>query len=201
VSLAPPDLGEGTTSADSSLLRQVCAGDDGAAAKLYDRYASRIRDLVHENLSRAVAARVDDDDIVQSVFRRFFSAMSQGRYTLPSCQELWHLLVVITLNRLRSEEQFQRALKRDVGRTSTTEDPACAPRCREDPEGLNGFLTVAVREVLQRLPGRCEEVVRLRMDGYEIREIAVRLHCSRRTVERLLQEARTALRRDLDLEV
>jgi RNA polymerase sigma-70 factor (ECF subfamily) len=168
---------------------------------LYRRYASRIRDLVHQHLSRAVAARVDDEDIVQSVFRRFFLAMSRGRYAIPSCRELWNLLVTITLNRLHTEEEFQRALKRDVGLTVSTESPSVEPPCPDDPDGLKAFLTVAVRDILERLPERCAKVVQLRLDGYEVREIATLIPCSRRTVERLLQEARSALGQDLDLGV
>ena len=54
-----------------------------------------------------------------SVFRRFFQATRRDDYVAPGGEDLWDLLLVITLNRVRSEQAFQRAAKRDVRRTST----------------------------------------------------------------------------------
>src|SRR5688500_6266680 len=99
---------------DGSLLRRFRTGNTRAAEQLYRRYSDRLRALVRTNLSHGLSRRLDADDIVQSVFRRFFEAARQGRYMLPSGEELWDLLLVITLNRLRSEEQFHRAGKRDI---------------------------------------------------------------------------------------
>src|SRR5215471_16211688 len=93
---------------DGSLLRRFRTGNPGAAEQLYQRYSDRVRTLVRTNVSRALSRRLDADDIVQSVFRRFFEAARQGRYLLPAGEELWNLLMVIILNRLRSEEQFHR---------------------------------------------------------------------------------------------
>ena len=62
------------------------------------------------------------------------------------------------------------------------------------------MLGLAVDEALQRLPDHFREVVRLRMDGYEVAEIAGHTARSKRTVERMLQEARTRLQSLLHLE-
>src|SRR5262249_8606776 len=99
---------------DGSLLRRFRSGNHSAAEQLYRRYSGRVRTLVRTNASRGLSRRLDADDIVQSVFRRLFEAARQGRYQLPAGEELWNLLVVITLNRLRTEEQFHRAGKRDL---------------------------------------------------------------------------------------
>ncbi len=62
------------------------------------------------------------------------------------------------------------------------------------------MLTLAVEEALGRLPDAYREAVALRMDGYEVAEIAAKTGRSKRTVERTLQEARTRLRSLLNLE-
>src|SRR5262249_11311177 len=111
-----PPIADGKIT-DGSLLQALRDGRPEAANELYRRYADRIRALARAKLSRGVACRLDPDDIVQSVFRRFFHAASSGRYQLPSSEELWDLLLVITLNRLRSAEQHHRAGKRDLRQT------------------------------------------------------------------------------------
>jgi RNA polymerase sigma-70 factor (ECF subfamily) len=167
---------------------------------LYRRYSGRISALVRANLSRGLSRRVDADDIVQSVFRRLFQAASQGHYALPSGEELWDLLVVMTLNRLRSEETFHRAGKRDL-RLTVGLDVGLEPGPDEEPGGaLYTFLAIAVDEAIGRLPEHYRQVVRLRMEGYEVAEIAGRTSRSKRTVERMLHEVRERLKPTLDVE-
>jgi RNA polymerase sigma-70 factor (ECF subfamily) len=194
--LAPTD----SRVTDGSLLQALRDGRPEAANALYSRYADRIRSLARAKLSRGVACRLDPDDIVQSVFRRFFHAARSGRYQLPSSEELWDLLLVITLNRLRSAEQHHRAGKRDLRQTVGWNDVIAAEPDGGRDEGVDAMLGLAVEEALQRLPDHFREVVRLRMEGYEVAEIAGLTNRSKRTVERMLQEARLKLRSLLQLE-
>src|SRR5262249_25659743 len=103
---------------DGSLLRRLAAGSESAARSLYARYVARLRALARARLATGVTARVDPEDIVQSVLRRFSRAARRGNYDAPAATDLWDLLLVITLNKIRSEETYQRAAKRDVRRTT-----------------------------------------------------------------------------------
>ena len=67
-----------------------------------------------EYVSSSLSSRVDPEDIVQSVFRTFFRRASEGQYQVPSGEELWKLLLAISLNKVRSVGQFHRAAKRDI---------------------------------------------------------------------------------------
>ena len=98
---------------DESLVRWIRTGSEAAAHKLYGRYVARLRALAQAKLSADLNRRVDAEDIVQSVFRRFFQAARQGHYDAPAGEDLWDLLLVITLNKVRSEKSYQRAAKRD----------------------------------------------------------------------------------------
>ena len=143
-------------------------------------------------MSRGLATRVDTDDIVQSVFRRFFHAASHGRYRAPSGEDLGNLLAAITRNRLKSEEVFHRAAKRDLRHTVGGDgllNVAGSPRSA----GSEDHPTAAVDELLALLPPQHREAVAQRMEGFEVAEIAARLGRSKRTVERILQEARQRL--------
>lgn len=170
-----------------SLVRRVADGNPSAADELYHRYADRIRSLVRTHLSRSVARRMDPDDIVQSVFRRFFAAAGRGRYDLPTDADLWELFLTITLNRLRSAERFHRAAKRDVRKTTHTGDLEAVAGEESDT------LDRAVVDALELLPETHREVVRLRLEGWEVAELANRIGRSKRTVERMLHEARVRL--------
>jgi len=184
---------------DGALLRSFSDGDHDAGAQLYRRYAGRVIALARGKMSRGLSSRLEADDVAQSVFRRLFDAARQGRYLLPSGQELWDLLLVITLNRLRSLEQFHRAGKRDL-RQAVDLDTTVTPLPARGGSGET-LLTMAVDEAIASLPEQAREIVRLRMEGYEIAEISQQTERSKRTVERLLQDTRSRLTTLLRLEM
>jgi DNA-directed RNA polymerase specialized sigma24 family protein len=191
----PNDVGDGTS--DRSLLRRYSTGSEAAAALVYNRYAARLRALVRSKLSSPLTRRLDPDDIVQSVFRRFFHSVSQGNYSVPEGDDLWDLLLVITLNKVRTEEAFHRAGKRDVRLTAggMWTGAALTALARHDSAV---YFRLAVDEALERLPDLHREVVELRMAGHEVADIARQTGRSKRTVERFLQEARRQLSTLLD---
>ena len=98
---------------DRSLLVRLRKGEQDAATALYLRYAQRLRALVRARCSSQLARRLEPDDIVQSVFRRFFRRVLQGDYDVPPGEELWGLLLVIALNKIRAWGNFHRAARRD----------------------------------------------------------------------------------------
>ena len=187
-----------SAASDQSLVRKAAVGSQSAATDLYHRYADRIRRLVRANLSRELAPRLDAEDIVQSVFRRFFGANRRDRYDLPTDANLWNLLFTITLNRIRTAEQFHRAQRRNV-RKSMAADAQTAG-LQSNPSADDDALALVVNEALDLLPGPHRAIVRLRLDGYDIAEIADRVHRSKRTIERMLQEVRQRLRTILEVE-
>jgi RNA polymerase sigma-70 factor (ECF subfamily) len=195
----PADTGtptpQSSSVSDTSLVRRVGEGCDDAADRLYRRYAARLRSVAERKLPADVAARVDADDIVQSVFRRFFQAARQGNYAAPTGDDLWHLLVVIALNRLRTVTTRQRAARRDSRRTVRPDsDRDDFGRCPTGGEGQpKAVLRLVIRDALERMPDAYREVVELRMEGYEVAEIAQRTGRSKRTVERTLQDVRQSL--------
>src|SRR3954452_12460191 len=106
-----------TQPSDHSLVRRFRQGNQDAADLLYRRYADRLLTLVRAKQFPDLASRVDYEDIVQSVFGSFFRGVSRGMYDAPDGEELWHLFLVITLNKIRAKAVHHRAAKRDVRRT------------------------------------------------------------------------------------
>lgn len=175
---------------DQLLVQDLRSGCADAGQALYERYGSRLLALAEGRLSADVRQSVDATDIVQSVFRRFLTAAGRGNYDVPAGDDLWDLLATITVNRIRSEVTYQRAAKRDRRRTGGAGAPPVEELSGPDARGQ---LEVGVREILSRLPETHRQVVGFRLDGYEVAEIAQLMGRSKRTIERVLQEARGLL--------
>jgi RNA polymerase sigma-70 factor (ECF subfamily) len=179
---------------DHSLLERYRRGSQDAATELYLRYADRLRALARGQLSPALARRLDLDDIVQSVFGSFFRRAGSGYYDVPVGEELWRLFLVIALHKIRNQGAYHRAARRDVRREGggDAHDPALALAAQGD-EAAYAFLQLVIDEALGRLPAQHRQMVELRIEGHEVAEIARRSGRSKRTVERILQEARARL--------
>jgi RNA polymerase sigma-70 factor (ECF subfamily) len=180
---------------DRELLERFQQGDREAAGQLYARYAGRLRSLTRRKSSAALACRLDPDDIVQSVFRNFFHAAREGGYEVPPGEDLWKLLLVIALNKIRARGTFHRAAKRDVRRTRRIEgqDPYTLSKENRHSGMTAAFLKLAADEALGQLPPLQRQIVDLRMEGYQVHEIAKLTGRSLRTVERTLQHCRQQL--------
>ena len=179
---------------DHSLLRRFRRGEDDGPTLLYLRYAERLRALAAAQIAQGLAARVDSEDIVQSVFRTFFRRAAEGQYDVPEGEEIWKLLLVIALNKIRALGAFHGAARRDMRLTSGGEayDRALDSATGRD-EGALAVLRLVIDEVLEALPPGHRVIVELRIDGHEVAGIARTVQRSKRTVERVLQEFRRRL--------
>ena len=114
---------------------------------------------------------------------------------IPEGEELWKLLLVIALNKVRLIAEHHRALKRDVSKTQLIGDQDFG-----EPAGASAVLRLTIEDILETLPELHRKVVHYRIDGYEIAEIASHVSASRRSVERILQSFRSRLRTKLEIE-
>src|SRR4051795_3394949 len=145
---------------DHSLLKRFRRGQDDGPTLLYLRYAERLRALAASQSSPGLLTRVDPEDIVQSVFRTFFRRAAEGQYDVPEGEELWKLLLVIALNKIRAAGAFHRAARRDVRLTvgSAALDRAAGLEAGRDEEALT-VLRLVIDEVLDALPAGHRPIV------------------------------------------
>ena len=162
---------------DHSLLQLVREGRDEAAAELYRRYAPKLRMLAGSQLSNRLARRVNPDDIVQSVFKSFFRRTVEGLYDVPQHEELWGLLLVSALNKIRSKGSYFGAAKRDLKKSVSVED---VPELANHESGTIALvdLKLAIEDGLARLPESYRSVIERRIAGEEIGEIAMAVKLS-----------------------
>jgi RNA polymerase sigma factor (sigma-70 family) len=179
------------TPTDGALLKRWCEGDEAAAAELVRRYCTRLRALIASRCSTALAAQMDPDDIAQSVFSLVFQGAKTQGYSVPDHQELWGLLLVLALNKIRNHERDIRCGKRDVHRVHDGDIELDRIASRDDaaPE----FLRMLMEDELREWPEQHRHIIQLRLEGYELAAIAQKTQRSTRTVERVLQSFRQKL--------
>ncbi len=180
---------------DKTLVARLRSGDDDAARDLYDRYARRVFGFVQDQMSDHLAAQVEPQDIVQSVFKSVFRGMMSGGYDAPEGRTLWRLLAVIAVHKVRRNAARRAAAKRDSHKTVSLDVlPGQSFPARPTPLEIEQ----GIRETIEHLSETERTVVMLRLQGYSVEEISQRVQRSRRTIERTLQHIRQELVKDLD---
>jgi RNA polymerase sigma-70 factor (ECF subfamily) len=182
------------SASDRSLLRRLQDGQRDAATELYLRYAERLHALAAAQCGADLAARLDPEDLVQSIFRTFFRRAVEGHYDVPEGEELWKLFLVIGLNKIRATGAHHRAAKRDISATAdgAAYDQALQRAAARDEASLTS-LRLVIDEILASLPEAQRRMVELRIEGFEVKEIAQQTQRSKRSVERALQDFRQKL--------
>jgi RNA polymerase sigma factor (sigma-70 family) len=182
------------STSDHSLLQHLRNGEADASTRLYLRYFRRLNAVTARQISRNLGRRIDSEDIVQSVFRTFFRRAVRGDFEVPEGKEIWGLLLVIALNKARDTRDREHAARRDARKTAAggAFDRAIETHPGRDDEAL-AQLRMVIDEVLSGLPDLNKRVVEMRIEQYEVAEIAQQVLRSKRTVERILCEFRTTL--------
>jgi len=188
------ELSQSVSKSDHDLLEAFRSGQMDASTRLYMKYADRLIGMTARKSSSELAAKVDPEDIVQSVFRTFFRRVEKGQYDVPEGEDIWKLLLVITLNKIRAVVAFNRAAKRDMRRTRSDAmvEEAVAQADNKDEIAL-ATLRIVIDELLADQLEVNQIIIRQRIEGYDILEIAKNVNRSKRTVERVLQEFRARL--------
>jgi RNA polymerase sigma-70 factor (ECF subfamily) len=181
------------------LLERWRAGDEQAAAELFQRYAEQLVALTSRRLQGRLAVRVDAEDVVQSVYRSFFAAARQGRYVLQRSGDLWQLLLGITRHKLQQQFKRHTAGKRAVGREISPNDETPTPfvlaAVKADQPGPDEVVALAdfLEQTLSRFEPVHRRAIELRLQGHSLDEIAADIGRTRRTVSRILEEFKRQL--------
>src|SRR5262245_10888684 len=163
-----------------------------AASELFQRYAGRLIALAKSRLSAKVSQRVDPEDVVQSAYRSFFAGARDGCYDLERGGDVWQLLVAITLHKLQDQVKLHTAKKRNVdleqhfGSEDSLLGLQAAVLARE-PSPLEALSLVDhVEQLMRPLTPPQRRIVEMRLQGYDLREIAAATRRSVPTVRRVL---------------
>jgi RNA polymerase sigma-70 factor (ECF subfamily) len=172
----------------TDLAARLQAGNPEATAEMVRRFARRLAALARRRLRTAVRPRVDPEDIVQSVFCSFFRRHALASFDLDGWDALWRLLACITIR--KCARKAGRALR------ELADEAAVAARLnrRPTPEEIT-CLADTVEHLTRGLSEHERQMLWLRLEGWSSREIAGRLGCTERKVQRLVEYLRGRLHR------
>jgi RNA polymerase sigma-70 factor (ECF subfamily) len=182
----------------TDLMRRLQEGDAEAAQAVFDQYARRLVRLAAARLPRLLSAKFDPEDVVQSVFKSFFTRQADARFTLDGPDSLWALLTFLTVRKCGHRVRHFRAARRDVRReTGPAADPnpsTCWDMPAPEPTPAEAVLLAeTLHEVLQGLPPAQRTIVQFRLEGYSFEEISQKVGCTERTAYRVLEKVRARL--------
>lgn len=178
-------------------LNQLQAGDEAAAQKLWERYYLRLVNLARAKLQGAPRRAADEEDVALSAFDSFFRGAEHGRFPrLDDRDNLWRLLVVITARKALNLARNERRQKRGGG--AVLDAAALGPPGGEanavieqivGTEPTPAFAAQAAEEcqrLLAILPVELRPIALWKLEGCSNEEIAAKLDCVCRSVERKL---------------
>lgn len=184
-------------------------GDALAIQQIWNRYFERLVRLARKKLADLPRRAEDEEDVVLAAFDSFCRGATEGRFPqLEDRNGLWRLLVTITVRKSLNQHQHIRRAKRGGGRVrgdsvmlgadDTDDAQGFARVVGDEPSpSLAAMVADEFRYLVERLGDESLRSVAIwKMEGFTNDEIATKLGCKLRTVERKLQLIRSVLSRD-----
>jgi RNA polymerase sigma factor (sigma-70 family) len=183
----------------TSLLSDLQTGRRDAAAEIFKRFSRRLIQLTKARLSKPLRAKVDAEDVVQSVFRSFFRVCEAGEFHTEDQHGLWAFLVLIAVRKCADQvERFHTAM-RDLNReVNESHGLALEVLAREPLPEESAQLSETIERLVLALPAREKDILLLGLEGYSATEIAQQMQRSERTVRRALLRIREELQKILE---
>ena len=163
--------------------------------QVVERYTQKLLQVVRRKLPERLRGRVDPEDIVQSVYRSFFTRLRQDEFAFAESLDIWRLLIVMTLHKVNNTIKHHLRNRRDVRREAAASDSFLAgvlPReVDPGPEDV-AVMCDLLEQLLADLPASYQDIVTLRLRGESLDVIAVQVGVSKRTVQRVLSNVQSS---------
>jgi DNA-directed RNA polymerase specialized sigma24 family protein len=184
----------------SRWIDQLKTGESAAAQQLWERYFDRLVALARSQLRGKPRGPADEEDVALSALDSFCRGAAHGRFPqLVHRDSLWRLLVAITARKAFDVVRDEQRLKRGGGAVraeaaladpdDSTIGPALEQVLSREPDPAFAVeLAEECRRLLERLDSPELRTIALwKMEEYTNEEIAAKLGCVPRTVQRKLQ--------------
>jgi DNA-directed RNA polymerase specialized sigma24 family protein len=182
--------------ADASVtqwISELKEGEASAAEGLWEHYFHRLVGLARSKLTAAPRRAADEEDVALSAFKSLCLGAADGRFPhLRDRDNLWPLLVVLTVRKARDLVKHERRKKRG----GDVERPGSPAIDRDEWNSIVGAeptpeFSAMVTENFERLLGMLDtkqrQIALLKLEGYSSAEVAEQLDCGLRMVERRLE--------------
>jgi len=192
-----------TSHSVSQWIAGLKEGEKDAAQQLWTRYWDDLVKLARKHLHGVRRRELDEEDVAQDVFFSLCRGASAGKFSrLSSRDDLWSLLIKITRNKAVDEFRRQNRQVRGAGRVrghsvlvsagssadKGFQDIVAQPADQETLVALKEMDELIRQDLREEdTSGVVEKVYLLIRDGLTHQEIADRLDCSTKTVQRKLE--------------
>jgi len=179
-------------------LEQFRRGDKEAANKIIARHYERVVRAAKKRIEGMRLHATSEEDIAASVFESLWDRAQKGEFSdteLATADELWRLLSVMVRFKVRDHLRHEQRLKRGGGNLKgesafgQLEDgsPNQMQNIAEDSKSASEDSDLMVKELLGLLGNEdLQEIAVMRLEGYEVKEIASKFEKSDRWVKRKL---------------
>jgi RNA polymerase sigma factor (sigma-70 family) len=183
----------------SAWYQSLKDGGSRATHQLWEMYFERMVRLARRKLVGAQRLDGDEEDVALSAFKSFCLGFQRGKFVQQGDPEnLWPLLVTLTLNKaidhVRRAQRLKRGGGMEVGSPNAAIDQWTELASREPSPELQVAAEESFQQLLDMLDATGDlslrEVLLHSMVGESSPEIAQHLDCTLRTVQRKLQTIR-----------
>jgi RNA polymerase sigma factor (sigma-70 family) len=170
-----------------SIVEKLCSGDPAAAERVFLAFEPYLRMVVRKKLSARLRAKFDSMDVVQSVWADVLRGFREAGWRFADEAHLRAFLVKLTRHRFIDQLRRHRM---DIARECPLGELARA----DEPLSLlpSPSELMQADELGRRMLGLCapahREIVRLRMGGISVAEIARRTGLHVGSVHRILRD-------------
>ena len=185
----------------SQWILHIVDGDAEAARKIWNDYFGKLVRLARRKLVGIPSRDSDEEDVALSAMNSFYQGLAQHKFDhIHNRDDLWKLLVTMTARKATAKRRSHFAQKRGGGQVR---GESVFGQPENDQEGIARIIgTEPTPELAVSVAENCRKMLDLLQDetlrhvalwtleGYRTEEIAGKLGCVRRTVERKLERIR-----------
>jgi RNA polymerase sigma factor (sigma-70 family) len=177
------------------LFRRWMDGDSRVAGEIVNRYAALLYTVVVQRLSGGLARRVDPKDLLQSVWKDFFTRAGGRVYRVEKPGDLRALLCAFARNKVRKRVRDLKRQKRHYAREVLVDRDEGLTDCQGQQLSPEDIVALAdeLETVLAQLNEGERQAARMMLEGWTTAEIAAEMSCAERTVRRKLERVRERL--------
>ncbi|MGL4593149.1 MAG: ECF-type sigma factor [Thermoguttaceae bacterium] len=186
----------------SSWLLDLASGDAEVSRRLWNEYFGKLVRLARRKLAGMPLRDVDEEDIALSAMNSFYTGMCEKKFeSIRNREDLWKLLVTITARKATAKRRRHFAQKRGGGEVRG--ESVFLRNDDFEQEGIGNILgkeptpelAAGVAENCQKLLDQLgddtlRQIAILTLEGFRTEEVATKIGCVRRTVERKLERIR-----------
>jgi DNA-directed RNA polymerase specialized sigma24 family protein len=185
-------------------------GDQRAAEVLWERYFAKLVHYARRKLGGLPRRAADEEDAALSAMHSFYRGMATRRFDVTDRDDLWKLLVTITARKACAQRRRHLAAKRGGGRVRGESVFRRADQGEDHEPGIGGvlgqeptpeFASMVAEDCRAMLNHLGDDTLRnvalYTLQGYNTEEIAGKLGCVRRSVERKLERIRDKWSREV----